>query len=142
MTTYPTHHPHPNNDPLTHPNHHAHVHLNRRVKIKPSYRFLASILPVSFHCRWDVTGPEPVLEASFDGHADWVNDLAIIGDLLLTCSNDQTVRLWKAGSENGRRKEKGRGQDEKMVQDVDRWRRCFRRAHFLYVMTHISIAVV
>jgi WD40 repeat protein len=52
-------------------------------------------------CRWDVAGPEPVLEASFDGHADWVNDLALIGDLLITCSNDQTVRLWKAGSDNG-----------------------------------------
>ncbi|KXZ53891.1 hypothetical protein GPECTOR_6g809 [Gonium pectorale] len=51
--------------------------------------------------RWDVAGPEPVLETSFDGHADWVNDLALIGDLLITASNDQTVRLWKAGSDNG-----------------------------------------
>ncbi|GLC66648.1 hypothetical protein PLESTF_000456600 [Pleodorina starrii] len=51
--------------------------------------------------RWDVAGPEPLLEASFEGHADWVNDLALIGDLLITCSNDQTVRLWKAGSDNG-----------------------------------------
>lgn len=45
---------------------------------------------------------EAVLEASFDGHADWVNDIALIGDLLITCSNDQTVRLWKAGSDNGK----------------------------------------
>ncbi len=48
-----------------------------------------------------MSGPEPSLEVSFEGHADWVNDLALIGDLLITCSNDRTVRLWRAGSENG-----------------------------------------
>lgn len=51
--------------------------------------------------RWNLDGPEPRLEATFEGHADWVNDVALIGDLLVTCSNDQTVRLWKAGSSNG-----------------------------------------
>ncbi|GLC44916.1 hypothetical protein PLESTM_001662200 [Pleodorina starrii] len=59
--------------------------------------------------RWDVAGPEPLLEASFEGHADWVNDLALIGDLLITCSNDQTVRLWKAGSDNGEAWEQAEG---------------------------------
>ena len=52
-------------------------------------------------CRWNLDGAEPRLDASFEGHADWVNDLVLIGDLLVSCSNDQTVRLWKAGSPNG-----------------------------------------
>ena len=41
----------------------------------------------------------PSLEASFECHADWVNDLALVHDLLLSCSNDKTVRVWKAGSQ-------------------------------------------
>ncbi|EFJ45588.1 hypothetical protein VOLCADRAFT_94069 [Volvox carteri f. nagariensis] len=72
--------------------------MQHLVLVKPSSAHLGVMEPDG---GWDVAGPEPVLEASFDGHADWVNDLALIGDLLITCSNDQTVRLWKAGSDNG-----------------------------------------
>ncbi|GIL65140.1 hypothetical protein Vafri_18948 [Volvox africanus] len=67
----------------------------------PNHKVLFSASRDSTVKRWNVSGPEPALEASFEGHADWVNDLALIGDLLITCSNDQTVRLWRAGSENG-----------------------------------------
>ncbi|KAG2452302.1 hypothetical protein HYH02_003326 [Chlamydomonas schloesseri] len=67
----------------------------------PNHKLLFTASRDSTVRRWDVAGPEPVLEAVFAGHADWVNDLALIGDLLITCSNDQTVRLWKAGSDNG-----------------------------------------
>mmetsp|Transcript_29377 Transcript_29377/g.74897 ORF Transcript_29377/g.74897 Transcript_29377/m.74897 type:complete len:779 (-) Transcript_29377:258-2594(-) len=48
--------------------------------------------------RWDVSGGTPSCTASFDGHADWVNDLAIVNDLLFSCSNDKTVRVWQAQS--------------------------------------------
>ncbi|GLI59159.1 hypothetical protein VaNZ11_000985 [Volvox africanus] len=67
----------------------------------PNHKVLFTASRDSTVKRWNVSGPAPALEASFEGHADWVNDLALIGDLLITCSNDQTVRLWRAGSENG-----------------------------------------
>lgn len=39
------------------------------------------------------------MQANFEGHIDWVNDVALIGkDVLLTCSNDKTLRTWKVGS--------------------------------------------
>ncbi|EFJ42036.1 hypothetical protein VOLCADRAFT_97916 [Volvox carteri f. nagariensis] len=67
----------------------------------PNHKVLFTASRDSTVKRWDVAGPEPALEASFEGHADWVNDLALIGNLLITCSNDHTVRLWRAGSESG-----------------------------------------
>jgi len=48
----------------------------------------------------------PSLQASLEGHIDWVNDLALFSSfdnnasaaLLATCSNDTTVRLWDTKS--------------------------------------------
>ena len=44
---------------------------------------------------------DPTFEVSLEGHTDWVNDLAFLPhhDLLVSCSNDRTVRLWKASSD-------------------------------------------
>ena len=38
----------------------------------------------------------PRLEATFEGHVDWVNGVAVSGNTLISCSNDRTVRLWRA----------------------------------------------
>ena len=35
---------------------------------------------------------------SFEGHVDWVNDVTILENTLVSCSNDSTVRLWKANA--------------------------------------------
>ena len=57
---------------------------------------LSGVLPA---CRWGLADTQPFVEASFEGHTDWVNDIALVDDqVLATCSNDATVRLWRAGS--------------------------------------------
>ena len=49
--------------------------------------------------RWSVGGAELRPEATFEGHTDWVNDVALIGsDVLASASADHAVRLWKANS--------------------------------------------
>ena len=47
------------------------------------------------HSRWNVAGPQPHWETSFEGHTDWVNDIVLVNDILVSCSNDKTVRIWK-----------------------------------------------
>lgn len=37
-----------------------------------------------------------LLQASYEGHADWVNDMAVCEDMLFTCSNDKTVLVWES----------------------------------------------
>jgi WD40 repeat protein len=41
------------------------------------------------------------LNANFEGHVDWVNDLAISQNLLFSCSNDKTVMIWNLNNCNG-----------------------------------------
>ena len=49
--------------------------------------------------RWGLADAQPQVEATFESHTDWVNDIALVGsEVLATCSNDATVRLWRAGS--------------------------------------------
>jgi WD repeat-containing protein 48 len=52
--------------------------------------------------RWEVAqsegGGSPKFEASFEHHVDWVNDLVLLGDTLVSCSSDKTVNLWQASS--------------------------------------------
>lgn len=49
--------------------------------------------------RWDIDEKQPVHQSSYEGHADWVNDCVVVNDLLLTCSNDSVVRVWKTNIE-------------------------------------------
>lgn len=37
-----------------------------------------------------------MLEASFEGHNDWVNDIIVLEDVLVSCSSDTIIKLWKA----------------------------------------------
>ncbi len=48
--------------------------------------------------RWDVQGTEAQFQTSFEGHVDWVNDVALVSNLLVSCSNDKTVKLWNPDS--------------------------------------------
>ena len=46
--------------------------------------------------RWGLQEKQPVLEASFEGHNDWVNDIIVLEDVLVSCSSDTIIKLWKA----------------------------------------------
>ncbi|KAL3143253.1 hypothetical protein ABBQ38_002103 [Trebouxia sp. C0009 RCD-2024] len=46
--------------------------------------------------RWGLQDTQPALEASFEGHSDWVNDIIVVEDVLISCSSDTTVQFWKA----------------------------------------------
>lgn len=39
---------------------------------------------------------KPTCEASFEAHIDWVNDIALVQELLISCSSDKTVKAWRA----------------------------------------------
>ena len=64
--------------------------------------------PSPMHSRWNVAGPQPHWETSFEGHTDWVNDIVLVNDILVSCSNDKTVRIWK-GTAHGECQREGRG---------------------------------
>lgn len=44
-------------------------------------------------CRWSLREPQPTFSFGFEGHADWVNDLALVNDTLLSCSSDTTIKV-------------------------------------------------
>lgn len=48
------------------------------------------------YCRWDVHGDTPQVEASYEAHSNWVNSIAVMEDVLVTCSSDTTVQFWEA----------------------------------------------
>lgn len=56
-------------------------------------------MPSVLVCRWNVSQAQPSCETSFEGHIDWVNDVLLFHDKLVTCSSDKTVKLWQAGEE-------------------------------------------
>ena len=33
---------------------------------------------------------------SYEEHVDWVNDIALVGPLLVSCSSDRSIKLWRA----------------------------------------------
>lgn len=46
-----------------------------------------------------MTCGRPACEASFEGHIDWVNDVLLFRDRLVSCSSDRTVKIWQTGEE-------------------------------------------
>ena len=56
-------------------------------------------MPLGVVRRWNVNQAQPSCETSFEGHIDWVNDVLLFHDKLVTCSSDKTVKLWQAGDE-------------------------------------------
>lgn len=54
-------------------------------------------------CRWSLASEQPALQTSYEGHVDWVNDVALLGDLLVSCSSDRTLRVWSAQGVEGER---------------------------------------
>ncbi|KAF6254461.1 hypothetical protein COO60DRAFT_1627872 [Scenedesmus sp. NREL 46B-D3] len=49
--------------------------------------------------RWNVGAGSPQCSGSFEGHIDWVNDVLLYQDKLVSCSSDRTVKIWQAGEE-------------------------------------------
>lgn len=47
---------------------------------------------------WDITGERASLRHDHVGHIDWVNDLALVGEFLVSCSADKTLRVWQPDS--------------------------------------------
>jgi hypothetical protein len=43
-----------------------------------------------------VNNAKPTCEASFEAHIDWVNDITLVQELLISCSSDKTVKAWRA----------------------------------------------
>ena len=70
----------------------------KHVTASLSFRMLSTSLthgPFESH-RWDQSAGRPSCAASYEGHIDWVNDIALVNDLLVSCSSDRTVKVWKA----------------------------------------------
>jgi len=44
--------------------------------------------------RWGVS-EQPSFEATYEGHSNWVNDITVLEDILVSCSSDMTVQFWK-----------------------------------------------
>eukprot|EP00879_Flechtneria_rotunda_P018080 GHRR01018953.1.p1 GENE.GHRR01018953.1~~GHRR01018953.1.p1 ORF type:complete len:757 (+),score=249.11 GHRR01018953.1:300-2570(+) len=51
--------------------------------------------------RWNVEAGQPKCVANYEGHTDWVNDVLLFQDKLVTCSSDRTVRIWQSNKQAG-----------------------------------------
>lgn len=77
---------------------HQHCAGVESLALSPSGNTLYTASRDSTVKRWNLSSATPTFEVSFEGHADWVNDVSILNDHLVTCSADKTVKLWKAAS--------------------------------------------
>ena len=50
---------------------------------------------------WENRDNSYQLNANYEGHIDWVNDIVINQNLLFSCSNDKTVMIWNLNNHNG-----------------------------------------
>lgn len=49
--------------------------------------------------RWELGHKTPLCQGTYEGHVDWVNDLVLVQDSLVSCSNDKTVKVWQTEPE-------------------------------------------
>ncbi|KAK9814325.1 hypothetical protein WJX72_004061 [[Myrmecia] bisecta] len=46
--------------------------------------------------KWQTRGADNACEASFEGHVDWVNDVVVVQEALVSCSSDRMLQVWQA----------------------------------------------
>jgi len=49
--------------------------------------------------RWELNNGDASFSATFESHVDWVNDAIIVGEKLVSCSSDTTLKVWNCFSE-------------------------------------------
>ncbi|KAJ3704074.1 hypothetical protein LUZ61_007779 [Rhynchospora tenuis] len=49
--------------------------------------------------RWALNDQSPSFSGTFESHVDWVNDAIIVGDTLVSCSSDTTIKAWNCLSD-------------------------------------------
>ncbi|KAJ6823282.1 WD repeat-containing protein 48 isoform X1 [Iris pallida] len=50
--------------------------------------------------RWALADDEASCSATFESHVDWVNDVVLAGNTLVSCSSDTTVKTWNCLSDS------------------------------------------
>ncbi|XP_078444046.1 transducin/WD40 repeat-like superfamily protein [Wolffia australiana] len=50
--------------------------------------------------RWALGDDTATCSATFESHVDWVNDIVLVGDKLVSCSSDTTIKVWNCLSES------------------------------------------
>ncbi|MCO5565105.1 hypothetical protein L7F22_018776 [Adiantum nelumboides] len=51
--------------------------------------------------RWESRDKATICSGTFESHTDWVNDVVLSGETLVSCSSDTTLKTWGAFSEDG-----------------------------------------
>ncbi|XP_066356247.1 uncharacterized protein [Miscanthus floridulus] len=49
--------------------------------------------------RWELNNGDASFSATFESHVDWVNDAIIVGEKLVSCSSDTTIKVWNCFSD-------------------------------------------
>jgi len=49
--------------------------------------------------RWELNNGDASFSGTFESHVDWVNDAIIVGDKLVSCSSDTTIKVWNCFSD-------------------------------------------
>lgn len=49
--------------------------------------------------RWELADDSAVCRATFESHVDWVNDVVLTGETLVSCSSDTTLKTWRPFSD-------------------------------------------
>lgn len=49
--------------------------------------------------RWELADNSTACSATFESHVDWVNDVVLTGETLVSCSSDTTLKTWRPFSD-------------------------------------------